>query len=185
MSTIHPLAEVQSLNIGEGTVIWQYAIILKGAVIGKNCNINCHTFIENDVIIGDHVTVKSGVYCWDGMRVEDHVFIGPNASFANDKQPRSRQRPEKFANILLKTGASIGAGCNIMAGITIGRYAMVGMGALVTKDVPDHALVYGSPAEIHGWVDDWGNKMQEIEKDIWMNAAGKYFIQTGNRLTEK
>ncbi len=185
MSHIHPLAEVASLHIGENTRIWQFAIVLKGAKIGKNCNINCHTFIENDVIIGDHVTVKSGVYLWDGIRVEDCVFIGPNATFSNDAFPRSKSRPVTFSRVILKEGASLGAGCKIMAGITIGRYAMIGMGTLITKDVPDFALVYGTPAKIQGWVDEAGNKLEEVDKKLWRNRFGKYFIETENGLEEK
>ena len=106
--SIHPLADVQSNKIGKDTQVWQFAIILKGATIGENCNINCHTFIENDVIIGNNVTVKAGVYVWDGIKVEDNVFIGPNVTFTNDKFPRSKQRPDQFQNTLIKKGASIG-----------------------------------------------------------------------------
>ena len=145
---VHPSAEVQTNNIGDNTTIWQYAIILKNARIGKNCNINSHTFIENDVVIGDNVTIKCGVFLWDGLRVEDNVFIGPNATFANDKYPRSKIRPEKFDRILLKRGCSIGANATILPGITIGEDVTVGAGSVVTKNVPDGMVVIGNPARI-------------------------------------
>ena len=145
---IHPSAEVQTNNIGEDTVIWQYAIVLKNAKIGKNCNINAHTFIDNDVIIGDNVTVKCGVYLWDGLRVEDNVFIGPNATFTNDKYPKSKIKPKEFKKIILKKGCSIGANATIMPGITIGENAIVGAGSVVTKDVPEGVIVFGNPAKI-------------------------------------
>ena len=144
---IHKLADVQSKSIGEGTSIWQYVVILEKAIIGKNCNINCHCFIENDVTIGDNVTIKSGVYLWDGLRISNNVFIGPNVTFINDKQPRSKQYPEKFLETVIEDGASIGAGSIIMGGIKIGKDAMIGAGSLVTKNIPPHTLWYGNPAK--------------------------------------
>lgn len=143
---IHPLSDVQSANLGDDTRVWQFTVVLAGAVIGRNCNINAHCFIENDVIIGDNVTVKSGVYLWDGMRVEDDVFIGPNATFTNDKYPRSKQYPEKFAVTTIRRGASIGAGAVVLPGVTIGEGAMVAAGAVVTRDVMPNAVVAGNPA---------------------------------------
>ena len=151
---IHPSADVQSKNIGEGTSVWQFAIVLPGAVIGKNCNINCHTFIENDVKIGDSVTIKSGVFVWDGIEIEDDVFVGPGATFVNDKFPKSKVYPEAFQRIKICKGASIGANATILGGITIGEHAMVGAGSVVTKDVPAFALVYGNPAKIMGSTDE-------------------------------
>lgn len=165
---IHPLAQVQSKTIGEGTKVWQFAIILEGAVIGKNCNINCHTFIENDVVMGNNVTVKSGVYLWDGITIEDDVFIGPAAVFANNLAPKSKQHLTPVP-IIVKRGASIGANASILPGITIGEYAMIGMGSVVTKDVPSHALVYGNPAKIKGWVDEKGKKLSMHETGIWIS----------------
>src|SRR5687767_681714 len=123
---IHPSADVQSSHIGEGTFVWQFAVILKDAVIGKNCNINCHTFIENDVILGDNVTVKSGIYIWDAIRIEDDVFLGPNVVFTNDLRPRSKT-PVKYPVTTIKRGASIGANSTILAGVTVGKYAMTGI----------------------------------------------------------
>ena len=151
---IHPLADVQTTNIGDGTEIWQFAIILKKATIGKNCNINCHTFIENDVKIGNNVTVKAGVFIWDGIEIENNVFLGPNVTFVNDKFPRSKVYPEAFQQIKICKGASIGANATILGGITIGEHALVGAGSVVTKDVPAFALVYGNPAKVMGSTDE-------------------------------
>lgn len=145
---IHPLADVKSTAIKSNTRIWQYAVIFANAKIGENCNICAHTLIESDVIIGNNVTVKSGVYIWDGTRIEDNVFLGPNATLTNDPMPRSKQYPESFSGITLKRGSSIGANATILPGITIGENAMVGAGAVVTKDVPANAVVVGNPAKI-------------------------------------
>jgi Serine acetyltransferase len=145
---LHKLSDVQSPNIGENTNVWQFSVILPGAVIGNDCNICAHTFIENDVLIGNRVTIKSGVYIWDGVTLEDDVFIGPCVAFTNDKKPRSKIYPEKFARIVVKKGASIGANATILPGIVIGEGAMVGAGAVVTKDVPANATVIGNPARI-------------------------------------
>lgn len=148
MSFVHPLADVAESTIGEDTKIWQFVVILKGAIIGRNCNICAQTLIEGGVIIGDNVTVKSGVQLWEGTRVEDNVFIGPNATFANDMFPRSKVYPEIFSGITVKKGASIGANSTILPGITINENAMIGAGSVVTKDVPANAVVVGNPAKI-------------------------------------
>lgn len=145
---IHPLSDVQSTNIGTDSRIWQFSVVLKGAVIGNNCNVCSHTLIENDVVIGNNVTIKSGVYLWDGLRIEDDVFIGPCVAFTNDKTPRSKQYPEAFLTTIVKKGASIGANATILPGITLGEYCMVGAGAVVTKDVPAYAAVVGNPAAV-------------------------------------
>lgn len=150
--SIHPLADVQSTQIGAGTRIWQFAVVLPGAVIGKNCNINCHTFIENDVVIGDNVTIKSGVYLWDGLVVEDDVFIGPNVTFINDPSPRSKQYPEAFTKTIIRKGASIGAGSVINCGVEIGAYSMVGAGSMLSKSTEAFTLWYGHPAKHKGYV---------------------------------
>lgn len=144
---IHPTSEVQSQSIGDGTTVWQFCVILKGASIGKNCNINFNVFIENDVIIGDNVTVKSGVQVWDGLIIGNNVFIGPNVTFTNDKYPRSKQYPDEFIKTTIQDGASIGAGSVVLCGVTIGRNAMIGAGSVVTKDIPDNELWLGNPAK--------------------------------------
>lgn len=143
---IHPLADVLSRQIGSGTRIWQFAIVLAGARIGSHCNICAHTFVEDDVTIGDNVTVKCGVYLWNGLRVGNDVFIGPNATFSNDLYPRSRQWPERFLETHILDGASIGANATILPGLTIGKQAMVGAGAVVTADVAAGETVVGNPA---------------------------------------
>lgn len=148
MNFIHKLADVAPCDIGEDTKVWQFVVVLKGARIGANCNICAHTLIEGDVEIGDNVTVKSGVYIWDGTRIEDDVFIGPNATLTNDSMPRSKQYPDSFSGITLKKGCSIGANATLLPGITIGQGAMVGAGSVVTKNIPDHAIVVGNPAQI-------------------------------------
>lgn len=149
---IHETADVKSKTIGEGTTIWQSVVVLASAQIGCNVNICAHSFVENDVVIGNNVTVKSGVYLWDGLVIKDDVFIGPNVTFTNDKFPRSKQYPESFSKTTIEAGASIGGGAVILPGVTIGRGAMVGAGAVVTKSVPPYAIVYGSPAKIMGYV---------------------------------
>jgi acetyltransferase-like isoleucine patch superfamily enzyme/dTDP-4-dehydrorhamnose 3,5-epimerase-like enzyme len=148
---IHQLSDVQSKDIGEGTSIWQYVVILPNAKIGIKCNVCSHCFIENDVVIGDRVTIKNGVQIWDGLRIDDDVFIGPNVTFTNDLYPRSKQYPGKFLQTIIHAGASIGANATILAGKKIGRNAMVGAGAVVTKDVPPNAIVVGNPARITGY----------------------------------
>ena len=154
MPQIHPLADVKSVSIGADTRVWQYSVIFAQAQIGTNCNICAHTLIENDVIVGNNVTVKSGVFIWDGSRIEDDVFIGPNATFTNDVMPRSKVYPDIFKGITVKKGASIGANATILPGIVIGQYAMVGAGAVVTKDVPDRAVVVGNPAKIIRYISE-------------------------------
>lgn len=153
---IHPLADVQSKNIGETTFIWQFCVVLKGAIIGSNCNINCNVFIENDVVIGDNVTIKSGVQLWDGTKVEDNVFIGPNVTFTNNLYPRSKVYPQKHTGPVLRKGASIGANSTIMGGIEIGDFSLIGAGSVVTKNVPPFTVWYGNPASHKGFVTNEG-----------------------------
>lgn len=145
---IHPLSDVHSKKIGEGTKVWQYSVILKGAVIGCNCNICAHTLIEGQVTVGDNVTIKSGVYLWDGVMIESDVFIGPAVVFTNDRHPRSKKYPEEFLKTRVQRGASLGANSTILPGITIGEGAMLGAGAVVTKDVPPFSVVVGNPARV-------------------------------------
>lgn len=138
---IHNLSDVQSSNIGEGTNIWQFCVILPNAKIGKNCNICSHCFIENDVKIGDNVTIKNGVYLYDGITIEDNVFIGANATFCNDKYPKSKNKNFKLEPIVIKKGASIGANATILPNVEIGENAIVGAGCIVTKNVAPNSIV--------------------------------------------
>ena len=149
---IHPLADCQSSNIGEGTRIWQFCVVLPGARIGAHCNICAHVLIENDVVVGDHCTVKSGVQLWDGVTLEDHVFVGGNTSFTNDMVPRSQKQGFVPVPTRVETGATIGAGCTILPGLTIGYHAFIGAGSVVTHDVPPHTVWYGNPARQHGFI---------------------------------
>ena len=166
----HPHAIVESDMVGDNTRIWAFAHILPGVQIGVDCNICSHVFIENDVKIGDRVTIKSGVQLWNGTLIEDDVFIGPNATFTNDMFPRSKQYPEKYEKTMVCKGASVGANATILAGITIGKNAMVGAGSVVTRNVPPNAIVVGNPAIIKGYVDSNlkhtlnSKKIKEIDK---------------------
>lgn len=147
---VHELADVLTPNIGAGTKIWQFVVALPGAVIGSDCNICAHCFIENDVVVGNRVTIKNGVQLWDGLRVGDDVFIGPNATFTNDRQPRSGNLEFIALPTVIESQASIGAGAVVLPGLKIGRGAMVAAGAVVTRDVPEGMLVMGNPARITG-----------------------------------
>jgi acetyltransferase-like isoleucine patch superfamily enzyme len=154
---VHPAALVDAgAQIGPGTRVWAFSHVLAGAVVGADCNLCDHVFVEQGVRIGDRVTVKSGVQLWDGITLEDDVFVGPNATFTNDLFPRSRERPTEFARTLVRRGASVGANATILAGRTIGANAMVGAGAVVTHDVPPNAIVTGNPARITGYVNTRG-----------------------------
>ncbi len=163
---IHPTADVQTASIGEGSKIWQFCIILPNAKIGKNCNICAFCFIENDVVIGDNVTIKSHISIWDGVVIENNVHLGPNVVFTNDLRHRSKKQFE-LKRITIREGASIGANSTILGGTEIGRYAMTGIGSVITKDVPDYGLFYGNPAKLHGWIDEEGNKLKKIGNGLW------------------
>ena len=163
---ISNLSDIQSKKIGANTRIWQYCVILPEAEIGENCNICSHTFIENEVVIGNNVTIKCGVQLWDGITIEDDVFIGPNATFTNDSTPRSRVFDKsKYGKTLVKKGASIGANVTILPGIEIGEYALIGAGSLINKNVPKHTLWYGSPAVHTGYITKNGVILDMNRKD--------------------
>ena len=179
---IHPTSDVQSQNIGEETQIWQFCVVLPGAVIGSKCNLNCNVFVENDVTIGDNVTLKSGVQVWDGVTLEDNVFIGPNATFTNDLFPRSKNNTAPIVRTLIKKGASIGANATILAGIIIGRYALIGAGSVVTKDIPDFELWVGNPARKVGYVSVEG---EILDLNLRSKRNGQQFCWQDQMLTEK
>ncbi len=157
---IHPQAILdEAVSVEAGTRIWAFSHILSGAVIGRDCNVCDHTFIEGDVTLGDRVTVKSGVYLWDGLIVEDDVFIGPAAVFTNDQRPRSNKHPDEYPETRLARGCSIGANATILPGIHVGCWAMVGAGSVVTRDVKEFSMVYGNPARFSGWVCACGDSL--------------------------
>jgi len=174
----HPAAIVEKgAKIGKDTRIWAFAHVLTGVTIGTDCNLCDHTFVEGQVRIGDRVTVKCGVSLWDGLTVENDVFIGPNACFTNDKRPRSRHYPPEFSKTLLKEGCSLGGNCTILPGLTIGRWAMVGAAAVVTRNVPDFGLVIGSPARLAGWVCRCGEKLPSAVNQRMICACGQIYEQ--------
>jgi acetyltransferase-like isoleucine patch superfamily enzyme len=177
----HPHAIVESTRIGKATRVWAFTHVLPGAVIGEDCNLCDHVFIENDVVVGDRVTVKCGVQLWDGVRLEDDVFIGPNATFTNDPFPRSKQYPEKYSRTVVKQGASIGANATVLPGVTIGQNAMVGAGAVVTKDVPPNSIVVGNPARI---VDYVAGKFQSQARISHSTKDGEDMAVPGAKLME-
>jgi UDP-2-acetamido-3-amino-2,3-dideoxy-glucuronate N-acetyltransferase len=182
---IHPTSDVQSITIGDDTKIWQFCVVLEKARIGKNCNINSHVFVENDVIIGDNVTIKSGVQLWDGVEIQDNVFIGPNVTFTNDVNPRSKVYPQEFKKTQLMQGCSIGANSTILPGISIGKFAMIGAASLISKDVPDFALVYGSPAKLKGWVDAKGIKMGFLGDNLWKDSQNCFWKEMEGKLVKQ
>ena len=177
---IHPTAIVEpGVAIGPRSRIWAYTHILSGAAIGADCNVCDHVFIEGGVNIGDRVTIKSGVQLWDGVRLADDVFVGPNVTFSNDRFPRSRQRPSEYPPLYVLHGASIGANATLLPGLTIGVAAMVGAGAVVTRNVPPHATVAGNPARIIGYATE--NRVRDADA---ARAPGDHqeFLLPGARL---
>ncbi|MEH6908132.1 acyltransferase [Neobacillus drentensis] len=176
---IHPKAIVETNAIGENTRIWAFSHILPGASIGMESNICDHTFIENDVLVGNRVTIKSGVYIWDGARISDDVFIGPNVTFTNDLIPRSKKYPDKFLQTIIEQGASIGANATIIAGNKIGMYAMVGAGSVVTKEIPNNTLWYGNPAKFIANICDCGNK---LDNDLLCGKCNESYYLKNNQL---
>lgn len=157
----HPNALVESTEIGEGTRVWAFAHVMPGAVIGAHCNIGDHAFVESGVRMGDHVTIKNGVAVWDCVTLEDNVFVGPNAVFTNDMNPRAavKKTREQFLPTLVRYGASLGANCTLVCGVTVGRFAFVGAGTVVHRDVPDHVMVVGNPARKIGFMCECGEKL--------------------------
>jgi len=169
----HPLAVVESHDVGAGTRVWAWTHVMKGAKVGSDCNIGEHCFFESGSSVGDRVTVKNGICIWELVTVEDDAFLGPNMIFTNDPNPRSGFR-RPLVPTLVRKGATIGAGAIIICGITLGRYCSVGAGAVVTKDVPDYALVYGNPARQHGWVCRCGIKLNFAEAKARCSCGREY-----------
>lgn len=174
---VHPSALVETDIIGSGTTIWAFVHLLPGVIVGRNCNICDHCFAESGVNIGHNVTLKCGIYLWHGTTLEDDVFVGPNVVFTNDVHPRSKNTDFKLLPVSVRQGASLGANSTILAGVTVGRYALIGIGAVVTRDVPDYALVYGNPARQRGWVDETGEKLVAAGVGRWQSADGKRVFQ--------
>jgi len=168
---VHPAACCENPDIGAGTRVWPFAHVMEHTIVGANCNIGGHTFIEDGAHIGNGVIIKNHVMIWDGVTIEDDAFIGPGVVFTNDRYPRSRHLPQTKArysrceNWLERTrvcqGATVGAGCVVICGVTIGRFAMAAAGSVVTRDVPDHRLVAGNPARGVGWVCTCGQRLDQ------------------------
>ncbi len=177
----HKFSDVQSEKIGKGTTIWQFVVVLPEAVIGKSCNINSHVFIENDVLIGNNVTIKSGVQIWDGISLEDNVFIGPNVTFTNDLTPRSKQYPKSFGRTIIQKGASVGANATIISGNKIGKYALIGAGAVLTKSVGKNELWVGNPAKIVGFVTKDG---EVLDLNLINKKSNRKYCWNNNELVE-
>lgn len=189
---IHPASMVDTTQIGAGTRIWAFTHILKNVTIGTNCNIGEQCFVESGAKIGDNVTLKNGNMVWEGVTLEDGVFVGPAVVFTNDLYPRSPRLPqvkERYSGhdwlvpTLVKHGASIGAGAIIIAGITIGEYAMIGAGSVVTKDVPSYALILGNPGRIRGWVCQCGQRLELHEGKACCKPCGLHFELNGEKLS--
>lgn len=181
---IHENALVDTTNIGDGTKIWAFVHVLSGASIGKNGNICDHCYIENNVKIGDDVTIKCGVWVWDGIEIGNRVFIGPSVVFTNDLFPRSKNDKYEQKRTILKEGCSIGANATLLAGIDIGKYAMVGAGSVVTKSVPDYELVYGNPAIKHGYICSCSKKMK-IDNSYFKCDCGNEYNLVNNQIIKK
>ncbi len=160
---VHPQALVETDSIGEGTRVWAFAHVMQGATVGQNCNICDHAFVESGVVIGDGVTIKNGVAIWDGVTLASHVFVGPNAVFTNDLNPRAEVKKghDQFVPTHVQEGATIGANATIVCGVTLGRYCFVGAGTVVIRDVPPYALVVGNPARQIGYMCECGESLPE------------------------
>jgi acetyltransferase-like isoleucine patch superfamily enzyme len=176
----HALIE-KNVQIGANTRIWAFAHILPDVVIGSECNICDHTLIENGVILGDRVTVKSGVYIWTGVEIEDDVFIGPCVAFTNDKRPRSRQYLSEYQKTRLSQGCSIGANVTLLPGITVGAWSMIGAGSVVTRNVPAHALMVGNPSRIVGWVCQCGERLTIVEARAYCQCGRNYELNINKK----
>jgi UDP-2-acetamido-3-amino-2,3-dideoxy-glucuronate N-acetyltransferase len=191
---VHPTALLESDQVGEGTRIWAYAHVMAGAVLGTGCNVGDHCFIETGATVGDNVTIKNGNMLWEGVTLEDGVFVGPHVFFVNDLYPRSPRLPQAreryadkgwLARTRVREGASLGAGAVVLAGNVVGAFAMVGAGAVVTRPVPDYALVVGNPARVVGWVCQCGQRLALVEgvgDRLVCLSCGRGYRQDGDRV---
>lgn len=188
---VHPTALVETERVGSGTRIWAFAHVMKDVSIGANCNIGDQSFIESGAVVGNNVTVKNGNMIWDGITLEDGVFVGPHVFFANDRYPRSPRLPQadrRYANrewllpTRVRAGASLGAGAVILPGVTIGEFAMVGAGAVVSQDVPAYALVFGNPARLRGWVCQCGKPLSFQDGSATCDCCHLSFVKRANAL---
>ena len=187
---VHPQALCESTAVGAGTRIWAFAHVMAGARVGRQCNVCGHAFVESGATVGDRVTVKNGVVVWNRVTVEDDVFLGPYAVFTNDLRPRSpaERRELRLTPTVVRRGATVGANATIVCGVEVGEYAMVGAGAVVTRDVPGHALVVGSPARRIGWVCACGARLQERDNDeLACPSCGRTYtyVPDGETLAER
>ena len=180
---IHPAALVESDDVGLGTRVWAFAHIMKGAVVGEDCKIGDHSFIETGAVIGDRVTIKNGCLIWEGVSIADDVFVGPKVVFTNDLTPRvqGQIRPDKWLKTEVAANASIGANCTILSGIRLGLNCMIGAGSVVTRSVPNNALVYGNPTRQHGWVCACGS---QLDSNLGCEGCGRSYRETSMGLEE-
>lgn len=175
----HPLALVDTQKIGKGTRIWAWTHVMKGVRIGADCNVGEHCFVEQGASLGDRVTVKNGVSIWKGIQVGDDVFLGPHCVFTNDLHPRSRNKEWTLSPVVLRNSCSIGANATLLGGVTVGHHALVAAGAVVTRDVPDHALVVGNPARLHGWVCTCARSLCEQDEKLVCDCGRSYVLRDG------
>ena len=178
----HATALVESDQIGEGTNVWAYAHVMKGAIVGRDCNIGDHAFVESGAVVGNEVTIKNSVAVWQYVTVEDRVFLGPNCSLTNDNRPRSK-RPWTPVATTIREGATIGANATIVCGCHVGRYAFVGAGAVVTRPVPDYAVVLGNPARVRGYVCECCQPLAGSGRELICQACGLRYVKTADGVT--
>lgn len=184
---IHPSAAVDDgAKIGEGSKIWHFCHIFKGAQIGKNCKIGQNVVVHGSVVVGDNVKIQNNVSVYDGVTLENDVFCGPSCVFTNIFNPRSavnRSDPKFYRLTTVKKGATIGANSTIVCGVSIGRYAFIGAGAVVTRDVEDYALVFGNPAEAHGWMCECGEKIKTVKAKLCCTSCGATYKKSKGKLS--